>query len=59
MRCYASRIVEGALHLNEHEDAKWLTRYELDSVEFLPADKELIRRIFLNWDICFDRCYFQ
>lgn len=58
MRCYASRIIEGDLHLKEHEDAKWLTRFELDSVGFLPADRELVDRIFRNWDIYFDRCYF-
>ena len=58
MRCYASRIVAGELKLLEHEDAKWLSRYELDQVRFLPADEELIKKIFTYWDIYFDKCYF-
>ena len=32
-----------ALHLNEHEAARWLSTDELGSVRWLPADKEVIR----------------
>lgn len=35
-----------ALHLNEHEAARWLSKDELESVEWLPADWEVIRSNF-------------
>ena len=31
-----------ALHLNEHEAAKWLLMDELGSVKWLPADLEVV-----------------
>ena len=34
-----------ALHLNEHEAAKWLTKDELDGVKWLPADVEVVEVI--------------
>ena len=42
MHCYPCSLVTEALHLNEHEAAKWLTKDELNSVKWLPADAELI-----------------
>ena len=42
MKCYLCHIVEGDLVLKEHEAAKWLTRDNLHSVDWLPADHELI-----------------
>lgn len=42
MECFWASIVEGDLILTEHNDARWLTRDELDSVEWLPADMEVI-----------------
>lgn len=38
MDCFWTEIVVGDLILKEHEAAKWLTKEELDSVEWLPAD---------------------
>ena len=38
-------VVEGELKLLEAEDAKWLNRDELDSVQWLPADLKIIDRI--------------
>ena len=38
MDCFWAEIVSGDLVLTEHEAAKWLTKDELDSVEWLPAD---------------------
>ena len=38
MHCYLCSLVTEALHLNEHEAAKWLTKEQLDSVKWLPAD---------------------
>lgn len=45
MDCFWAEIVSGDLVLKEHEAAKWLTRDELDSVEWLPADVTLIEKI--------------
>ena len=45
MDCFWCEIVSGDLVLNEHEDAKWLSKEELNSVEWLPADVTLIEII--------------
>lgn len=45
MDCFWAEIVSGDLILKEHDAAKWLTRDELDSVEWLPADITLIEKI--------------
>ena len=45
MDCFWAEIVSGELVLKEHEAAKWLTKDELDSVEWLPADVTLIEKI--------------
>ena len=45
MDCFLAEIVSGDLVLKEHEDAKWLTKEELDTVDWLPADITLIEKI--------------
>ena len=45
MDCFWAEIVSGDLVLTEHEAAKWLTKDELDSVEWLPADITLVDTI--------------
>ena len=45
MHCYLCSLVTEALHLNEHEAAKWLTKDELDGVKWLPADLEVIEDV--------------
>ena len=45
MHCYQCSLVTEALHLNEHEAAKWLTKDELNSVKWLPADAKLISHL--------------
>ncbi len=45
MDCFWAEVVSGDLVLKEHEAAKWLTRDELGSVEWLPADVGLIERL--------------
>lgn len=45
MDCFWCEIINGNLILKEHEDAKWLTKDKLDSVEWLPADLSLIDKI--------------
>ena len=45
MHCYLCRVDSGHLELKEHEAARWLGRDELESVNWLPADWELVRRL--------------
>lgn len=45
MDCYLCSVKSGNLILKEHEDAKWLTKDTLYSVDWLPADIELISEI--------------
>jgi ADP-ribose pyrophosphatase len=42
MHCYFCSIKSGNLELLEHEAAKWLTADNLNSVNWLPADAELL-----------------
>ena len=45
MDCFICKIISGNLVLKEHEAAKWLMKEELYSVDWLPADKDLIKKI--------------
>lgn len=45
MDCFWAEIISGELVLKEHEAARWLTKDELDSVEWLPADVSIIKGI--------------
>ena len=45
MDCFWCSIVKGDLVLKEHEAARWMDKDSLNSVEWLPADKSLIRTI--------------
>lgn len=42
MHCFMCSLVTEALHLNEHEAAKWLDKGEIHSVKWLPADEILL-----------------
>ena len=42
LHCFWCALAGEALHLNEHEAARWLSASELDSVRWLPADEELM-----------------
>lgn len=45
MDCFWAEVVSGDLVLKEHEAAKWLTKEELDSVDWLSADIALIEKV--------------
>ncbi len=45
MDCFWSKVISGRLVLKEADEARWLTKEDLDSVKWLPADRELIERI--------------
>ena len=47
MHCYLCRVESGHLELKEHEAAKWLNKDELESVNWLPADRDLVRKLKL------------
>lgn len=45
MHCYLCSVASGDIELREHKSARWLTAETLDSVEWLPADKEVIDKL--------------
>ena len=42
MHCYLCSLISGQLSLLEHEDARWLTKDDFNSVRWLPADLEIL-----------------
>ena len=42
MGCYKCSVKSGSLVLKEHEAAKWLSMDEIDTVNWLPADIEVV-----------------
>ena len=42
MHCFWCHVESGQLTLKEHEAARWLSAQLLDSVEWLPADLQII-----------------
>lgn len=45
MHCYWCHVESGLLTLKEHEAARWLTIDQIDTVDWLPADMEVIKEI--------------
>ena len=45
MHCFWCHIESGSLILKEHEAARWLAKDELKSVDWLPADLEVVSTI--------------
>ena len=45
MDCFWCNVTEGEITLKEAEDARWLSKDELYSVDWLPADMELIEKL--------------
>ena len=45
MQCFWCRVTEGTPVLKEHADARWLGAEDLDSVDWLPADRTLIGQV--------------
>ena len=41
MHTFLCTIAEGEITLREHKAARWLSRKELSSVEWLPADRDV------------------
>ena len=50
MDCFWAEVTAGHLELKEAEAAKWLTKDQLNSVAWLPADITLIEKIRRNME---------
>ena len=48
MHCYLCSVASGEIELREHKSAQWLTAETFDTVEWLPADKEIIAKLRAN-----------
>ena len=48
MRCFRCKLAGSHVTLLEHEAAKWLAPNELQSVNWLPADEDLIEDLSRN-----------
>lgn len=42
MQCFLCTVASGELVLKEHKAAKWLTRDQLNTVDWLPADLKVV-----------------
>ncbi len=45
MHCYRCRVVDGKLALLEHEASRWLSPSELWTVDWLPADRQVVEHL--------------
>ena len=45
MHCFWCTVVSGNLVLKEHQAAKWLSKDDMNTVAWLPADLEIIELI--------------
>ncbi|MCR5311169.1 MAG: (deoxy)nucleoside triphosphate pyrophosphohydrolase [Lachnospiraceae bacterium] len=52
MDCFWAEIESGKLVLKEAEAAKWLSLADIDSVNWLPADQELVEKIKQELSTC-------
>ena len=50
MSCFEAVITKGTPKLLEHNDARWLTKAELDEVDWIPADIEAVNYLKENMD---------
>ncbi len=42
---FNTSIAEGTPRLLEHNDLRWITVREIDSLEFCPADEEILKKL--------------
>ena len=50
MDCFWCELITGKLVLKEAEAAKWLSKDELDSIQWLPADLTLVDKIKIEME---------
>ena len=51
MSCFMCSIKEGSIELLEHNDGKWITKEELNTLNWLPADIDAVN--YLKENMCF------
>ncbi len=52
LHCFMCSLKSQQMHLNEHEAARWLNAEDLQSVQWLPADEELLPLIVQELTDC-------
>lgn len=45
LHCYLCTLASDSLHLNEHEAARWLSKEDIHTVKWLPADEEVLEML--------------
>lgn len=45
MHCFVCGICGGELHLNAHNDVKWVTLDEMDNLKWVPADVHVVEKL--------------
>ena len=45
MHCFWTTVKDGKLQLLEHEGAKWVDKETIHTVDWLPADVELVEKV--------------
>lgn len=54
MDCFVSMMIPGSQPvLREHADMRWLGREELGSVDWMDADRRIVRMLGEQWDAIF------
>lgn len=48
MSCFMCSIKEGSIELLEHNDGKWITKEELNTLNWLPADIDVVNYLKEN-----------
>lgn len=48
MSCFMCSIKEGSIELLEHNDGKWITKEELNTLNWLPADIDTVNYLKEN-----------
>ena len=48
MSCFLCSIKEGSIELLEHNDGKWITKEELNTLNWLPADIDAVNYLKEN-----------
>lgn len=48
MSCFMCSIKEGSIELLEHNDGKWITKKELNTLNWLPADIDAVNYLKEN-----------
>nr|WP_303210105.1 (deoxy)nucleoside triphosphate pyrophosphohydrolase [Methanobrevibacter smithii] len=48
MSCFICSIKEGSIELLEHNDGKWITKEELNTLNWLPADIDAVNYLKEN-----------